>query len=364
MYKSRVRSGLVVPHAFGRNTGGMHDMNRVIYLLIVCFCFVRTILASPVSEFKINQIVEASDLIAVCKIQRVTEDLPQPNKPGHFEAECKVLSVFKGQSVDSVTVSTSLDLQVNPDNLGFGCLKKGDVAVLFLKNGKQDTFTFANKHHPKIPIVKFYVQHDAVTKSIHGRISTQLMEALKSDDPSEVRNGIRWLTEMGDNVSQDKLLQFAKSGDKGLRVAALQRLVCQKNTAAIRDAALLLLTPNIQEEILNSQLVELAWTLESNASSVDVYLANRLAASPNSTVQRIGVRILRKVGDRSSIPQLMRALDADDKDTQMSAVISLSRITGKKGPSWRDFMKDPSGEKQKWKVWWGKQGQGEIGGRH
>lgn len=327
-------------------------MSRVAFSLLLCFSFVRSILASPVSQFRIDQLVETSDLIGVCQVQQVMKILPQPGKQGRFEAECKVLSTFKGQSLKDVTVSTFLDLQVNPDNLGFGCLKKGDIAILFLKNGKQGTFSFAHKHHPKIPLGKFHDKHDVATKSIHERISTQLMEDLESDDPSEVINGIRWLAEMGEDVPHEKLLQFAKREDKDLRVVALQRLVGKKNAAAIRDAALLLLTANSHEEISKSQLSELAWALESEADSVGVDLANELASSPDATVQRIGVRILRKVGDRSSIPQLMRALDANDQDTQMSAVVGLSRITGKKGPSWRDFMKDPSSEKQKWKAWW------------
>ena len=334
-------------------------MSRVISLLMIWFCFVSAILASPLSKFNIDELAGTSDLIAVCEVQQVTMVRAEPHKPGLFEAECNVLSVFKGQSLETLIVSTFLDLQSNRHNFGFGCLEKGDVAVLFLKNGKQDTFTFAHRHHPKIPLVKFYVQHDVATNSIHESVSTQLREALESNEPSEVVNGIHWLTKIGDKVQQARLLQFADSEDKGLRMAALQRLVVQNNTAAIRDAALLLLAPGIDEEILEPQIVELAWLLESVAGGGDVALANRLAASANSTVQRIGVRILRKIGSRSSIPQLIRALDADDKDTQMSAVIALSRITGKKGPGWQEFMRDPSNETRKWKVWWAKQAQAE-----
>ena len=75
---------------------------------------------------------------------------------------------------------------------------------------------------------------------------------------------------------------------------------------------------------------ELAWAVESEWDSVNVKLANRLAASDNAIVQRVGVRVLRRTGDETSIPYLVRALDADDKDTQMSVVVGLSRITGKK----------------------------------
>jgi hypothetical protein len=334
-------------------------MSRVTCSLAICFCLVKSAIASPMSEFRMDSLIESSNWIGVCQVQKVTMVRAEPHKPGLFEAECKVLSVFRGQSLENVIVSSLLDLQANRVNLAFGCLKKGDIAVLFLKNGKQDTFAFAHRHHPKIPLVKFYVQHDVATNSIHERVSTQLREALESNEPSEVINGIHWLTKIGDNVPQVRLIQFADSEDKGLRMAALQRLVVQNNTAAIRDVALLLLAPSIDEDILESQIVELAWVLESAAGGVDVALANRLAASANCTVQRIGVRILRVVGSRSSIPQLIRALDADDKDTQMSAVIGLSRIAGKKGPSFRDFMKDPSGETQKWRVWWAKQVQAE-----
>jgi len=329
-------------------------MNRVICFIVFFLCFVQSILAYLVSEFSIEQFVKSSDLICVCQVQRVVIVIPESDKQGYFEAECKVLSTFKGQSVKSVMISIFIDSRVNPDSLGFGCLRKGDVAILFLKGSKQATLEFAIKHHPKIPLVQFYEKYDVSTNSVQKRISTQLMAALESDNTAEVINGLHWLTEMNEDIPQDKLLQFSKSKNKDLRVVALQRLISYKNTTVIRDVALLLLSPDIHKEISQSQLAELAWTLESEASSVDLDLANRLAASSNDIVQRIGVRILREVGDNSSIPYLMLALDAENKDTKRSAVVALTRITGKKvsGSSWHEFMKNPSAETQKWKIWW------------
>jgi HEAT repeat protein len=159
---------------------------------------------------------------------------------------------------------------------------------------------------------------------------------------------------MDEDIPQDELLEFAKSENKELRVAALHRLLGYKNPTAICEVALLLLNPDRCKELSNSQFGDLAWTLELEASCVSLDLANRLASSPNAKVQRIGVRILKEVGDSSSIPILIQVLDAKNIDTQISAIVALGRITGKKGPSWDEFRKNPSAETQKWKTWWQK----------
>ncbi len=337
-------------------------MNKIVCLITVFLCFVQSILAYLVSEFNIDTLIESSDFIGVCKVLQVARDIPQPNKIACFKAECEVISTLKGEDEKILTVLTFLYPNVRPDNLGFGSLKKGDIAILFLKNGKQGSFDFAHKYHPKIPLLKFYSQNDVATNSIRDRISTQLVEGLKSETPNEVINSIRWLTEIDEDISQDKLLKFSKSKNKDLRVIALHRLLGYRNPIAIREVALSLLNPDIHKEISQSQLAELAWTLELEASCVSLDLANRLAASSNDIVQRIGVRILKEVGDTSSIPILMQALDAENKDTKRSAVVALTRITGKKvsGSSWHEFMKNPSAETQKWKTWWEEEGKKKL----
>jgi hypothetical protein len=327
-------------------------MNKIVCLLIVLLSITKSIIGVPISDFQINQLLEESEVIGVCKVRDTVTVFPCPEKDGCFEAKCDVLSTLKGQTLSNLTVVTYINPYVNPVNLGFGCLKEGDISILFLKNEKDNIFDFANVEHPKISLYKFYEQQDVPTNSVKQRIRSQLIQALNSNDPQEVINGIYWLTEMDEDVPQERLIQFTKSKNMDLRLAALRRLISYKNPTAIREVALLLLSPDIYKEISNSQFFDLAWTLELEASCVSLDLANRLASSTNAKVQRIGVRILKEVGDSSSIPHLISALDAENIDTQISAIVALSRITGKKGPGWNEFMKNPSAETQKWKNWW------------
>jgi hypothetical protein len=329
-------------------------MNKVICLMVFFLGLLQSGFAYPPSMFDIGLLVESSDFIGVCEVMQTALEKPTVDESGRFEVKCIVLSTIKGRRLKNITIETFLDWKVNYDNKGFGTLKNGDIDILFLKESKKNIFDFAVNQHPKISLVKFYDILDTETNNAQEKISMQLMQALDSDNPKEVTNAIFWLTEMKEDIPQDKLLEFSKSENKDLRVASLRRLIRYKNKAAIRDASLWLLTPNIHKEISQSQFAELAWTLESEASSVDLDLANRLAASSNDIVQRIGVRILKEVGDSSSIPYLVLALDAENNDTKRSAVVALTRITGKKvsGSSWHEFMKNPSAETQKWKTWW------------
>jgi hypothetical protein len=337
--------------AFGKNIGGMLVMNRVICLIVFLLCFVQSVQGYLVPLFQIEQLVESSDFIGICQAEQVTTVDPKPEKQGEFTAECKVLATLKGENMESITVLTFLG-DTNRRNKGFRCLKKGDIAVLFLKHEKQNTFDFANKYHPKIPLFKFYEEQSVATNNIQKRISSQLMQALESDNPEEVTSAIFWLTETKEDIPQDKLLEFSKSENKDLRVASLRRLIRYKNKAAIRDASLWLLTPDINTKLTESQLYDFAWPLALEATSVDLGLANKLASSSNKIVQRIGVCILKEIGDNSSIPILIEALEAKNIETQRSAYIALSRITGYKGTVWDEFWKNPSADIQKWKNWW------------
>jgi hypothetical protein len=65
---------------------------------------------------------------------------------------------------------------------------------------------------------------------------------------------------------------------------------------------------------------------------------------------------LRSIGNYSSLPFLVRALDFDL--CQHDALIALYRITGYPGgTSWSEFVENPKAEKEKWRKWWQTQGK-------
>jgi hypothetical protein len=329
--------------------------------MVILLGLMQSGLAYPPSMFDIDLLIESSDFIGVCEVMQTALEKPTVDESGRFEVKCKVLSTIKGRRLKNITIETFHDRKVNYDNEGFGTLKKGDIDILFLKESKKNIFDFAVNQHPKIPLVKFYDILDTATNNAQDQISMQLRRALESDKPEEVTKSIFWLTEMKEDISQEKLLKFTKSENMSLRLVALQRLVKYKNSTAIQDAGNILLNSKTYNKIFSAatnnrilkyQLVDLAYTLTSVADSVELDMANRFAASTNDMVQDIGVRILKKVGNRSSIPYLISALDAKNIDTQRSAYVALSIITGYKVSGRDEFRRNPSAETQKWETWW------------
>ena len=332
-------------------------MNKKLYLLLMFWlCWQIKSIAMPISVFNFDQIVESSELVCVCSVLKVTLENPRQDKDGIFEAQCEVLSRFKGQSADQITVVSYILMNTRPYNLGFGSLKEGDVAVVFLKQEKgQNIYSFANMHHPRITLGKYYAQQDTRTWTIRKRVRAQLLSALDSETPEQVVAALFWLREMGETVKRDKLYELARAEHLSTKIAALRSLVSQKDMVGIKKASAFLLVPSPMDDVIRQQFVDLVWSLADN--SVPTILANQLAASKDITVSRVGFDLLMNVGDKSSIPVLIHSLDSENRDVHMSAIVALSRITGKKGPSAREFMQNPDSEKEKWRKWWRKEAE-------
>lgn len=334
-------------------------MNRVVCAAALAYSFTLPAIALPVSIFDLDRIVEGADSVCVCRVNHVTRQLPRPDRAGRFQAECAVLAVFKGAHSEHVRVKALIDPSCCPGSAVLGDLSEGDVGILFLRLDPEQEYTFADNQHPWIPLSQFYGAQEQ-EGDVRERICRQLTAALESQTSAEALNALHWLALLEETVSREALDALAQSCDLHLRAAALKHLVAQDDISAIREAGDLLLSPDI-DKLPKRDLHELAWALELKPDIVGIRTATALASSANTLVQRVGVRILRKVGDKTSIPYLMRALDAADRDTQMSAVVGLSRITGRKGASWREFMTGSQVEKERWKDWWRQEGEAEHG---
>ena len=322
----------------------------------------------PKPVFQFDALYETSDVVCVCTCEKVDKGDTRPQKFGRtevicreFVARCHALSVFKG------TISTQFDIrffQGESHILGLGSISTGTTSVVFMRKENEDKYVFTDGWNPVIPLADYYSKIDITHLDGKTRIKNQLLAALKSSNPESVITSLRWLGNLNMRLDKDVLIELTERSDTRIQILALSLLMKQRDAAAVRRAGEILLGKEPGLHLSKGQSETLAWALEEAAETVPVRVANQLAASSNPTIKKVGVLILKTVGDESSLPVLIAALDAENSDTQCSAVVALARITGRKGPSWQEFNQSSDAEIAKWKTWWtSKKNQGGNGGQ-
>lgn len=93
--------------------------------------------------------------------------------------------------------------------------------------------------------------------------------------------------------------------------------------------------------------------------------AEKLAGSDNVLLRFATVYALRHIGNESSLPILVRALDDENFDTRFSAVHGLAVIAGKldHAPAHRMFKENEQKYLGFWKEWWREEGKSRHGAR-
>lgn len=93
--------------------------------------------------------------------------------------------------------------------------------------------------------------------------------------------------------------------------------------------------------------------------------AEKLAGSDNTFLRYATVYALRSIGNESSLPILVRALDDERSDTRFAAVHGLAVIAGKldHAPAHRMFKKNEQKYLGFWKEWWREEGRSRYGTR-
>lgn len=360
--------------------------------------------AGPSPAFMLTHLEQSSAVIVVARVREVRQESAPPVmvqrvKSTPFIATCQTLAVWNG-TVDGRTTEMAVHFLRDEPFRDFERLRKGELAVLFLKRNETGALTLARERRSKIPLASYSGALDKPDADVKTRLAAQLMGQLDAKEPRDVESALYWANEIEYAIPEQRLVRLSQSSDVGVRFAALSQLVRRGNRPAVAEAVEIVLSADVVEQQQSQRTVKtvgfdgihvverqylgmihrIAWDLarcmmsapvplrEANAmiiedpmvkrwglASVSVQQANAMAGSKDAWVSRWGIEILKVAGDASSVPVLIRGLELPDREAQYCALQALGRILDRRGPSFDQFSADRDGEIARFKSWWAKE---------
>jgi hypothetical protein len=305
-----------------------------------------TVMAAPAPvEIDIPKLERSSDVICVAGVTSAI-----PGKDGVVVQCANVLSI-KGDSRQDFTVLLGLSNSVTP----------GTVAFFFLRKDDDGSYVLTDKTMQLVVLPSFAKEADDISLPVGDRVIRQLQVVVNGNEPTWILRALDAAERIKYRLDEESLWKLNGHADVALASTALRLLVDQRQPQAIRKA-IDVLTLGDAPRNEAPQLERLAWAVQKVADSVSVEDANKIAQVSNPAIATFGVRILREVGDRSSVPVLMWQLSEARGQVQYDALVALCRITKRPGPSWKEFFDNPDIEVTKWKEWW-KLAKDEYGGK-
>jgi hypothetical protein len=342
---------------FGKKSRDMQIMNSI--AVVFCTIFSLSVLsfsasAGPQAVFELDKLEKLSDLVVatvILDIRKAGTDEQVINKIiypcNRIEATCKILKVLKGSCSEEQEIKVMF-LQGRDVPLHLESLNKEENAVLFLKRGYGALFCFTDSQCSKLPMGPFTPSNARTEGDLREKMGKLLSENLEGRSVREIENAISGANAIGYSIPDTVLNRLSVNTNVNIAIVALVPLVQKKQTNAVMRAFQILLCVQHADR---KKVETLAWAVEGSEGILSVAQVNQLATSSDILISRIGMRMLRSVGDESSVPALLTGLTAKDNDTQHSAVVGLSRLAGQKGPSLRGFMQNREAEVTKWKEW-------------
>ncbi len=322
--------------------------------------------AEPVPAFDLDQVTGASNLLVIAKASAPEAAGAAVRRVGQsdikcraFNAECGVLALLKADDANGHNVSPGDKINVlfyRPESVPnhFDDLAPNETAVLFLKRHDSSHFEFVSRFNSKISLPSYDASADVLTNTVADRIARQLLAMLSGGpDADAVFQVFLWMNNLVKPVPTSILEGLEGSADKRIQFQARIQGVRQADKDAVGRTVNDLLSGTVFQP---NQMGEVGWALERATNAVVVEQANKLAASNDALVRGIGVRLLRHLGDLSSVRSLVSALDDANARTQYDAIFALGRITNQGYPSYPRFMEEHDAQIMKWKNWAREQG--------
>jgi len=340
-------------------------MQKNIFIIIALFTTLSLYAIPPVYP-NLDKLIPASDgiylVVANGKCNIKMKDMlinKQQASVGIFQSVCTVKAVFEGNcEVNSHVKIRSIAFPGS----GFSVISKGDTAIVFLGKEKNGWYEFAKKKGAVIQLPELIQSHSMEGDEIKNKIKNYLFSYLlsKNSKPDVTVEIIRKLKDLKLDIPQELLKEITLKKEIDCKVIALAELIKkEKNNEQYIIQAIKLL---LKENLSNSSIAELSVINNSkNTNIIPIDQANKLASNKNLLIREIGVSILRKKGDKTSIPILINALKDEKKPVSLNreihiqAVWALTNITHLNLHSKEDdgyILKNIEVNRNKWINWW------------
>jgi hypothetical protein len=327
------------------------------FILTAILAFASSQMASayPGKSFQLEQLVNASDVIAVVDLSNI-QDLGTMNERINgnsitsemHKANIRVLRRLKGLSTECAIVTfTTPGVFVGYPGVG------PSVQIAFLKC-QEDRCTFADRHFPTLPALSEIAAPIVPIANPVERVTAELgaVVSSKSASPSD-----KWKV-LAKAYGVPKLASFTLALRLGLQNADDSDLKCRIEAALISRDDLSQLTV-VKDSLLAGQLTheqkELFLSVIANEVK-DPEAAPALGSllhSEDTATRRAAAEALWHSASASATPDLVRALQDQDEQVRFYAVRGLADINAQSnwGPSSEEFRENQQQYLSHWQEW-------------
>ncbi len=268
------------------------------------------------------------------------------------EATMQITDVYKGQTIEpnqELVVRFTSEIPIT-GNTG-ASVAKNERGLMFLLHTADGKYSFADPYLGAVPL-------NGLPSSSEGIGIVKLQNALVQDlsksgveEQGEVLNllqGIRGTSDQESTVLQQTSLSTSTT------IAFKSIAVLMKSNPVLATARLAyrMRQGDTSPDGLVSAILTTQLTAITNPEAK--HNLEELTGIGKSDIRSSAVFALRHVGDRASVPVLIRVLDDMDEEVKYQAVIALAEITGLDGeyaPNMEVFSKNPNMYIKKWKEW-------------
>jgi hypothetical protein len=352
---------------------------HLVTIAVLCFSAIsRAGISPPVSEISVPIPKLVAKSLLVCKGVVISAPLvktingPLPRMTGI--ATFRIDRCFKGTTEGMIHVAA--DEYTPAGGWGGGghifIPKTGEYLLLFL-NRKGELYEIVDQNYGVLP-VSAQTATAAESNDPITNLENDFKAGLSDPDPEKVLNSICWLGHLGHLQSTTELRSLLEKADPVKRAYLWEALLMVGDLSVLRDVgdylgqhppvwgALFL--PQDRLLIIQRHLFISFCSLRD--PTVIPYL-ERFAESPDPHTRVQAITGLRAIGDLSSAPVFLRALDDHHNDIDFIAMQSLFELAGGGAINWvprfEDFSNHPDIYAAKCREWWRTEGEAKAKAR-
>ena len=330
------------------------NLRKWVFLVTImnCACAASNLYATPGPVFNLQQVVKSSDLIVVGQVGEMsivgeTVIVGRNPKARIASAHVYVTSVLKGNLNSNEIVVNYL---VPYEPIGYGSLKAKSTQMLFLRR-TDSSYDFTDRYNPSLPAVSgVSVPQDDPLGQVIAQETTVLVS--QNAEASDKEKALYALGTSSDSRAVKGLTRGLDEASPTVRLEIVSQLAFRGDPEGIKMASQVLLSPS--DAIPGHVLHNLRVGIRDGARDERVVpeLSALLKVKDDET-REAAAEALRRIGSKSVIDPLVRALGDEDKKVRYQAVVGLSEMMGDKEhhPNLILYAEDESSYLNYWRTW-------------
>jgi hypothetical protein len=322
---------------------------KILSLMLFCVC-ANHAFAALFPNFNLEKQIEDADLIVVAK-------------PCDDKGTMTVVAVYQGNAAKAGdTISVKVELKDDyPAAIIYEAFESRSPVCVFLKKSENQTFVPSGVIYTSFRVGD---TRPEASPTVAHAIETELLLGLKSTDRLVVNDAVEWLTLMKSEEGQRAILELAKKKDvpASVRAYALmqeipggKKAVLERAVAFVKEAE-----TNKEMRVFRNRV---AYAFADIKATDDVDFLNKLLLEADVPISRALSFSAYDYdwANQTAIPYLIKALDRLDAIGQRNCASALVKLTGRKIPFDRDFVKNAAKHVAEWQTWWKQEGEKKYG---